>query len=348
METLWFIIVAFMLTMYVVFDGFDLGAGIIHLFAAKNETERRTILNAIGPVWDGNEVWLIAAAGSLYLAFPRLYAASFSGFYLPLMLLLWLLILRALGIEFRHQVQNPLWKSFWDVIFSFASILLSVFFGAALGNVVRGVPLNREGTFFEPLWTTFTVVPEAGVLDWFTVAFGLVSFFTLATHGANFIALKTEGELQSRARFIAGKTWWGSTVGSILVFASTWFIRPQIWENYANHLWGFVFPAVGILGLGASLYYNKASQDKQAFLFFSLFIGGMFGSTAFGMYPNVLPASTDPALNLTIYNSAAQQYGLTVALAWWILGAALAAAYFIYIYRSFRGKVVLPPDGAGY
>src|SRR3972149_330683 len=126
MEIFWFVALTFMLIMYVILDGFDLGAGIIHLFAAKNENERRTILNAIGPVWDGNEVWLLAAGGTLYFAFPRLYASSFSGFYLPLMIVLWLLILRALGIEFRHQVQNHLWKSFWDVAFSLASILLSI------------------------------------------------------------------------------------------------------------------------------------------------------------------------------------------------------------------------------
>ena len=191
MEILWFSIVAFMITMYVILDGFDLGAGIIHLFAAKTDTERRTVLNAIGPVWDGNEVWLLAAGGTLYFAFPLLYASSFSGFYLPLMIVLWLLIMRALGIEFRHQLHHPLWKSFWDVVFSVGSILLSIFFGAALGNVIRGVPLQEDGYFFAPLWTSFTVQPEAGILDWFTVIMGLVGFFTLTVHGSNFIAVKT-------------------------------------------------------------------------------------------------------------------------------------------------------------
>src|SRR6266478_5499888 len=145
METIWFILVAVMLIGYVVLDGFDLGAGIIHVLVAKTEDERRLILRAIGPVWDGNEVWLVAAGGTLFFAFPRLYASSFSGFYLPLTIVLWLLILRGIGIEFRAHIENRVWQDFFDVIFSISSILLALFFGAALGNVVRGVPLDSNG-----------------------------------------------------------------------------------------------------------------------------------------------------------------------------------------------------------
>ena len=151
MATIWFMIVAVMVAVYVLLDGFDLGAGAVHLFIAKNDEERSTILRAIGPVWDGNEVWLLAAGGTLYFAFPLLYASSFSGFYLPLMMVLWLLMLRAIGIEFRTHLQDKLWKGFFDAIFGLASILLAIFFGAALGNVVRGVPLHADGYFFEPL-----------------------------------------------------------------------------------------------------------------------------------------------------------------------------------------------------
>jgi cytochrome bd ubiquinol oxidase subunit II len=147
METLWFVLVSFMLAMYVILDGFDLGAGIIHLFVGRTDQERRLILNAIGPVWDGNEVWILAAGGTLYFAFPLVYASSFSGFYLPLIIVLWLLMLRGLGIEFRHQIHNPMWSKFWDVVFSFASILLAIFLGAALGNVVRGVPSTQTDIF---------------------------------------------------------------------------------------------------------------------------------------------------------------------------------------------------------
>lgn len=219
MEILWFCLVAFMITMYAVLDGFDLGAGILHLLVAKTDGERRTILNAIGPVWDGNEVWLLAAGGTLYFAFPLLYASAFSGFYLPLMIVVWLLILRALGIEFRHQLHHHLWTTFWDAIFTIGSILLAIFFGAALGNVVRGVPLQGDGYFFAPLWTTFTIVPEPGILDWFTVIMGLVSLFTLTNHGANFLALKTEGTLHERACRAAGIAWWGTLLTSAAALA---------------------------------------------------------------------------------------------------------------------------------
>src|SRR3989449_3642941 len=140
-----------MIAAYVVLDGFDLGAGIVHLVAARTDAERRLVLRSIGPFWDGNEVWLLAAGGTLYFAFPQLYASSFSGFYLPLMMVLWLLMLRAIGIEFRTHMENPVWQGFFDVIFSVASVLLAIFFGAALGNVIRGVPLGQDGYFFDPL-----------------------------------------------------------------------------------------------------------------------------------------------------------------------------------------------------
>jgi cytochrome d ubiquinol oxidase subunit II len=225
---------------------------------------------------------------------------------------------------------------------------LTIFFGAALGNVVRGVPLNAEGYFFEPLWTTFTVVPEAGILDWFTVLMGLVAFFTLTAHGANFIAMKTENELQQRARTIAGKAWWGVLATSILALIATSFIRPTIWDNYARHPWGFMFPVVGLLGGIGGIYYRARQQDLQAFLSSCAFIAGMAASTAFGLFPNVLPASTDPQYSLTIYNTAAHEYGLGVGLVWWGIGITIAIGYFTYLFYSFRGKIKLPTEGEGY
>src|SRR5689334_13730670 len=249
METLWFCIVAFMLAMYVILDGFDLGAGVLHLLLGRNDGDRRLILRTIAPVWDGNEVWLLAAGGTLYFAFPPLYASSFSGFYLPLMMVLWLLMLRGAGIEFRHQVHHPMWASFWDAVFSGASLLLAIFFGAALGNVVRGVPLNAEGYFFEPLWTTFTIVPQAGILDWFTVIMGLVALCTLASHGARYIAMKTTGAMRDRARSAGMVSWWGIVATSAAAFASTLAIRPQTWDNYSAHPWGYAFPLLGLAGL---------------------------------------------------------------------------------------------------
>ncbi len=345
MEILWFCVVAFMLAMYVILDGFDLGAGILHLFVAKNDEERRTVLNAIGPYWDGNEVWILAAGGTLYFAFPLLYASSFSGFYLPLMIVLWLLMLRGLGIELRHHLDNPMWKAFWDGLFATGSTLIAIFLGAALGNVVRGVPLNAEGYFFEPLWTSFTVQPEAGILDWFTVLMGLVGLCTLTVHGANFLAMKTEGIVQERSRRIASFIVWGVVLFSIATLVAASSIRPEIWNNYAGHSWGYIFPLLGAMGIAGMIYYNRTKQDTRAFLSSATFIGGMLASTAFGLFPNVLPSSSDPKLSLTVYNTAASSYGLGVGIVWWTIGIIIALGYFTYLFYSFRGKVKLHAEG---
>src|SRR5919201_398983 len=207
METLWFVLVCFMLSMYVVLDGFDLGAAAIHLLVARSDNERRMILEAIGPVWDGNEVWLIAAAGTLFFTFPRLYAASFSGFYLPLMIVLWLLMLRGLAVELRSH-GNEVWAALWDALFFVSSGLLAFFFGAAIANVVRGVPLNAQGYFFEPLWTDLDPRSSTpGILDWYTLLIGLLGLAALVLHGASFLRARCVGAIRARAGNIAARAW---------------------------------------------------------------------------------------------------------------------------------------------
>jgi cytochrome bd ubiquinol oxidase subunit II len=339
MELFWFCVIAFMLTMYVILDGFDLGAGAIHLWAARSDDERRTILAAIGPVWDGNEVWLIATAAVLYFAFPPLYAAAFSGFYLPLMIVLWLLMLRGLGIEFRRRIEDPIWRTFWDAVFFLGSFLLTIVFGAALGNVVRGVPLNAEGYFFEPLWTTFTIVPESGILDWFTVLMGLVALCTLTMHGAFFIAMKTTGPLQDRARFIALRAWWGALAGSAAAIAAVTAIRPVLWNNFGTSPWGWIFPLAGAAGLIAAAICGRRRNDAAAFFSSAAFIAGMLGATAFGLYPYLLPATTDDAHSLTVHNSAAGAYGLGVGSVWYAISMILALGYLVFVLRMHRGKL---------
>jgi len=346
METLWFMIVAVMVAAYVVLDGFDLGAGVIYLGAARSREDRSRILRAIGPVWDGNEVWLVAAAGTLYFAFPLLYASSFSGFYLPLMMVLWLLMLRAIGIEFRAHMENPVWRGFLDVVFSVSSILLAIFFGAALGNVVRGVPLGPDGYFFEPLWTNFLVGVNPGILDWYTVLSGVIALVTLTAHGSLYVALKTEGDLNRRGRMVALWAWPLQLLLTIVGLAATVYIRPGVLDNYKEHAIGFLIP-VGVFGsLGAMVYATRKAQEKLAFVSSGLYIVGMLVGAAFALYPVVLPASTDSADNLTIYNTAAGHHGLSVGLVWWTLGAILAVAYFAFVFRLFRGKVRL--EGEGY
>lgn len=338
METIWFAIVAVMLTAYVVLDGFDLGAGILYLIAAKRDPERRAILRAIGPVWDGNEVWLLAAGGTLYFAFPQLYASSFSGFYLPLMMVLWLLMLRAIGIEFRLQIPAPIWKSFFDVVFSISSALLAIFFGAALGNVIRGVPLGPDGYFFEPLWTTWRLGPNPGILDWYTVLTGVVALAALANHGALYVAIKTVGGVSERARGIAVMLWPPLFFLTVCSLVATVFIRPTALLNYKNHPVSLIIPLVVFAALGTIVWALPKNREKLAFAASSVFIAGMLVGAAFALYPVVLPAR-DPRYNLTIYNTAAGHHGLAVGFAWWSLGAVLALAYFLFIYRMFRGKV---------
>jgi len=348
METLWFILVALMLTAYVVLDGFDIGLGIIYLLIGKTNRERRLVLRTIGPVWDGNEVWLLAAGGTLYFAFPLLYASSFSGFYLPLMMVLWLLILRAVGIEFRTHIDNQVWQSFFDGVFSLSSVLLAVFFGAALGNVIRGVPLAPDGYFFEPLWTNWKIGPHPGILDWYTVVAGVVALVALGVHGGFYVATKTEGALNARARGIAVLLLPILLLLTCASLAATMSVRPQVLDNYKAHPISFLIPIIVFGCLGAMFWAARKGKDKLAFAGSSLYLAGMLVGAAFGLYPNVMPATTDPAYSLTIYNTATGRHGLIVGLAWWSVGMILALSYFVFIYRKFRGKVRLEAAEEGY
>src|SRR6476646_10859660 len=235
MGFIWFWIVAAMLAAYVVLDGFDLGVGILSPLLARSEAERQIMLRSIGPVWDGNEVWLLAGGGTLYFAFPALYASAFSGFYLALMIVLWLLILRGASIELRMHIDDPLWRSFFDALFFLSSALLAVFFGAALANVIRGVPLQADGYFFLPLWTNWRVGPQPGILDWYTVIGGLTALVALAVHGALYIALKTHGALNARARAVALRLWGVLAVLTAVSLAATLYVRPAVLDNFRAH-----------------------------------------------------------------------------------------------------------------
>src|ERR1700693_1940441 len=338
MASLWFGIVAVMIAAYAVLDGFDLGAGAVYLLAAKTNEERRRLLRAIGPVWDGNEVWLIAAGGTLYFAFPRLYASSFSGFYLPLTIVLWLLILRGVGIEFRAHIESRIWQDFFDVVFSISSILLALFFGAALGNVMRGVPLDATGYFFEPLWTNFKLGPQTGILDWYTVLTGVLALVTLTAHGSYYVALKTDEDLGRRARGCALRCWPAQFFLTFSTLVATYFIRPAIMANYGRHKIGIVIPIAVVASLAVMLWANPKGKEKLAFVASSLYITAMLVGAAFALYPVVLPARHHE-YDLTIYNTDASGHALSAGLAWWTFAAVLVVAYFVFVHRMFRGKV---------
>ncbi|HSC88312.1 MAG TPA: cytochrome d ubiquinol oxidase subunit II, partial [Polyangiaceae bacterium] len=199
MDTVWFLLLSVTLATYVVLDGFDLGVGLLSPWVARSDAERRQLYRSIGPVWDGNEVWLLAAGGTMFLAFPRLLATGLSGFYLPIMLVLWLLLFRALSIELRHQLHDPMWTALWDALFFGSSALLVVLFGAALGNVVRGVSFGPDGLFFAPLWTHFQPRAPIGALDWYTVPVALEAVAVIALHGALWLEWRTDEAVRERA-----------------------------------------------------------------------------------------------------------------------------------------------------
>ncbi|HXP88748.1 MAG TPA: cytochrome d ubiquinol oxidase subunit II [Bryobacteraceae bacterium] len=339
METVWFVLVALMIAGYVILDGFDLGAGIVHFGAARTEAERRQVLQSIGPVWDGNEVWLLAGGGTLYMAFPVLYAASFSGFYLPLMMVLWLLILRGIAIEFRSHVEGPVWGPLWDAVFCGSSILLAIFFGAALGNVVRGVPLDASGRFFLPLWTNFGATGEVGILDWYTISVGVLAFLTLTQHGALWVALKTDDPVRGRARRIAGFAWIGVAVMTLVVTHFTMQVQPLVREKLHSELGIWIFPLLALAGLAGVAWFRFKRRELAAFLSSSVFIAGMLCSAAFGLYPYVLPSNVDPQFSLSIHNASAGPHGLSVGMMWWLPGMLIALGYIAFVYRRFGGKV---------
>ncbi len=346
METLWFYLVAAMVAVYVVLDGFDLGTGALHLFIARTDPERRTVLQSIGPVWDGNEVWLLAGGGAMVLAFPRLYASGFSGFYLPLMMVLWLLILRAISIEFRSHLKSPIWRPIWDVVFSVSSLLLTIFLGAALGNVVRGVPLGEDGYFFAPLWTSFRPTgSDLGILDWYTLTVGLASFLALTYHGAMWVILKTEGEIRERAKRAARWTWPPLLLFVALVTFSTFLVQPQVAERMNGTPVAYLLPLVALGGILSSRRFMAGGRELASFLGSAAFLVFMLMSVVFGLYPMVLPAAGDPAASLTVFNAAGPPYALRVALFWWIPGMILVVGYTTFIYRQMAGKVELDTDG---
>jgi cytochrome d ubiquinol oxidase subunit II len=333
----WYVVLAIMLTGYAILDGFDLGVGGLHLLVARNEKERSTSINAIGPVWNGNEVWLLAAGGSMVVAFPHLYASGFSGFYLALMLVLWLLVLRGVGIEFRHQMSMTIWREAWDVVFCFASLLLSVLFGVAVGNVLVGVPFGPDGRF----QGSFAVL-----LNWFAILGGLLSLSVLLLHGANYLAMKTEGTMQDRARRYARVLFWivvallaAVTVASFVVRPgpNELSLRPDFLANFLRAPVLFVFTLLGIASVATMFLAHRNNRDRMAFLSGAGLIISILASVAAGLFPWLLPSSSQYP-GLTIINSASSENSQRVAFFIYLFGIAVVLVYLIYVYRSWAGK----------
>jgi cytochrome bd ubiquinol oxidase subunit II len=339
MEAVWFAIVSAMLAVYAVLDGFDFGVGAIHRLVARTDEERRTVLAAIGPIWDGNEVWLIAAGGVLFVAFPRVYATAFSGFYMALMIVLWLLILRGVAIEFRSHQENPLWREFWDTIFTFASALLAIVFGATLGNLIRGVPLGEHGLPGMPLFTNFRPGREPGILDWYTGLVGLFTLVALMVHGALYLAWRTAGPVRERSLAFAREAWKAALVLWVAATAATAWVQPEVVAGLFARPWALLFVALAIAGAWGVFLFPRRDRDLAAFLSSSAFLLGMAAASLAGHYPFWLRSTLNPSFSLTASNTASDSYGLGVALTWWAIGIALVIGYFAFLFRWMRGKV---------
>ena len=298
MGFIWFWLVAIMIVGYVVLDGFDLGVGVLHLFLARNESERRSLLRSIGPVWDGNEVWLLAGGGTLYFAFPLLYASAFSGFYLPLMIVLWLLVLRGVSLELRNHIDVGVWRSLLDGLFGISSLLLTIFYGAALANVIQGVPLRADGYFFLPLWTNWRPSALPGILDWYTIIGGLVALVALTMHGALWLTIKLSGDIELRARRIVNPLWNALLALTLISLVATIAVRPQTLENYYHYPFTFIVTAGVIACLAAIRIWNQNGHAVKAFLASCGFLFFMLAGACWGLYPTLLPATTSSSLDL--------------------------------------------------
>ncbi len=345
MGFIWFWLVAVMIVGYVVLDGFDLGVGVLHLFLVRNEAERQATLRSIGPVWDGNEVWLLAGGGTLYFAFPLLYASAFSGFYLPLMIVLWLLILRGVSLELRNHIDVGVWRALLDGVFGFASALLTIFYGAALANVIRGVPLQADGYFFLPLWTNWRPGAHPGILDWYTVIGGLVAFVALTLHGALWLTIKVSGDLEQRARKVVTPLWLALGVLTVVSLVATIVVRPASLDNYYHYPFTFVVPVGVVASLAAIWLFNRSTQPLKAFLASCSYLFFMLAGACWGVYPALLPATTGAANDITLTRAISGPHTLAVGLVWWGFGMALAIGYIVFVYSRFKGKVDVAASG---
>ncbi len=332
MNAIWFWVLGAMLTAYAVLDGYDLGVGSLSLWITKTDEERRLALNSIGPVWNGNEVWLIAAGGMMVVSFPRVYASAFSGFYLALMLVLWLLILRGVSIEFRGQSKNHLWRALWDAGFWVGSLLLALLLGVALGNVVRGLPIGADGYF----QGTFALM-----LNPYALLTGILSVVVLAWHGSNYLRVKTEGALFERAVRWSRTLWWITVAMVIVVTIATFIVLSGSPRTFHVYPAAWVIPFLILAALVWGFLSRGAEHSNAAFRSSVLLIVALMLTAALTVFPNLLPSTVNPQYSLNIYNSASSPHALRVSLIANAFGMVAVIVYSTYVHRVFHGKVRL-------
>ena len=338
MAELWFGLLGLMLVAYVVLDGFDFGAGVLHLFVAKSDAERRTVLAAIGPFWDGNEVWLIAAGGVLFVAFPEILTTAFPAFYLALHLVLWCFALRGVAIEVRSHVSDAMWQAFWDATFAVASWLLALLFGVAFGNVVRGLPIDESRTFTMPLFTNFRSSGRVGLLDYYSLSVGSLSVVLLSAHGAAFLAWRSAGVVRERCLLLERKLWPAVAALFVVVTLETEFVRPDLMSHLLQRPTAWLGIAVALGGAALLVTSRRGRLDGHAFVGSCALIAGVLGSAGAGLYPVFLHSTLDARFDLNAFQQTRNSIGMRFALGWWPFAFALAVSYFVNVFRANRAR----------
>jgi cytochrome bd ubiquinol oxidase subunit II len=333
-QIIWFVLWGVLWAVYFMLDGFDFGAGILLNFLGKNEKEKKTIIHAIGPVWNGNEVWLITAGGATFAAFPTTYALMFSYLYTALLLLLFSLILRGVSMEFRGLGSTDNWKNNWDKTLMISSFLPSLLLGVAFGNIFEGLPMDANGYH----GSLFTLLNPYGLLT------GVFFVLLFLVHGALWISLKTEGDLSSRASALAGKIWFALLAVAVSFLVYTAF-ATKLYANYLNMPVWFLFPALAVLSLLGIKILGSQGKSLGAFYSSCLTILMVTFTGIIGLFPNLIPSSLDTAYSLTIYNSSSSIYTLKIMTVVALVFVPIVIAYQIWHYRVFRGK--LSPGSAG-
>ena len=334
LNLIWFLLIVILLTGYAVLDGFDFGVGILHLFT-KDTHERRININAIGPIWDGNEVWLLTGGGALFAAFPIVYATVFSGFYLALMLLLVALIFRAVSIEFRGKVDNQKWVNVWDWAFGIGSLLPAILLGVAFGNILRGIPLDQNKLFTGSF---------LGLLNPYSILIGVLTTVLFTMHGAIYLSLKTDGVQRDRAVKYARLCFGAFIILYAVSTVSTVFAAPYLFEGITQKPLFWIFTLI-LLG---SLLYLPVTLKKKKFsmsiVLSSLVIASILALASISLFPRLVPSITDLNNSLTIYNASSSSLTLSTMLIIALIGMPLVIIYTFFIYRVFKGKVVISKD----
>ena len=339
MIEIWYAILSFMLTAFIVLEGFDVGAGMLQYIVGKTEEERRLVITAIGPLWSWHEVWLVAFGGSLLLAFPAILASSFAGFYLALFLLLWAIVLRGVSIEVSGRIADPLWRAAWHFCFVVSNVLLAILIGTALGNVVRGVPVGPDGKFSLPFFTNFSPTGNVGILDWYTVSLAVFFLLTFAAHGANGLAQRTDGPVHDRSLQTASLLWKVVLLFLVIIMVETWQVRSDVLSGLIHKPFGWlgaVCIVAGSIGIFTGL---QRKQSSRALIGSSAFIAGVIIAGAAGVFPLMLRSTLAPEYSLSAYSTAAAGNGLVIALVWWPIALIFAVGYFWFSYRYYSGKV---------